>query len=146
MAETSTIAVRIVADSRIERDALAWMLEQVPHLQAVAEFGDDSAEPDARVLVMNDSSAKDDISEFVKAGAAGFVLCDASFDEFVGAIRKVVDLICAGLGNHQIAQRLSIGSNTVKSHVRNILVKLDLHSRLQIAAHTRMVAAGSAGR
>jgi two-component system nitrate/nitrite response regulator NarL len=39
------------------------------------------------------------------------------------------------LGNKQIAARLHIATHTVKSHVRNIMEKLALHTRLQIAAY-----------
>ena len=48
--------------------------------------------------------------------------------------REVVDLIGEGLSNKEIAARLNIASHTVKSHVRNVMEKLTLHTRLQIAA------------
>jgi DNA-binding NarL/FixJ family response regulator len=48
--------------------------------------------------------------------------------------REVIDLIAQGLGNKEIAARLDIATDTVKSHVRNIMEKLMLHTRLQIAA------------
>jgi len=47
-----------------------------------------------------------------------------------------MNLIAEGMSNKEIAQRLSIATYTVKSHVHNILEKLALHSRLQIAAYT----------
>jgi DNA-binding CsgD family transcriptional regulator len=50
---------------------------------------------------------------------------------------EIADLIGAGLPNKEIAQRLDIATHTVKSHVHNILEKLALHSRLQIAVETR---------
>ena len=49
--------------------------------------------------------------------------------------RGITELIAEGLSNKEIAQRLNIATYTVKSHVHNILEKLALHSRLQIAAH-----------
>jgi DNA-binding NarL/FixJ family response regulator len=49
--------------------------------------------------------------------------------------REVVNLIGEGLSNREIADRLGIASHTVKSHVRNIMEKLTLHTRLQIAAY-----------
>lgn len=48
--------------------------------------------------------------------------------------REVVELIGEGLSNKELAQRLSIATHTVKSHVRNVMEKLALHTRLQIAA------------
>jgi DNA-binding NarL/FixJ family response regulator len=50
---------------------------------------------------------------------------------------EVIALIGEGLSNKEIAQRLAIASHTVKSHVRNVMEKLALHTRLQIAAYSR---------
>ena len=49
--------------------------------------------------------------------------------------REVIGLIAEGLSNKEIAGRLRIATHTVKSHVRNIMEKLALHTRLQIAAY-----------
>ena len=49
--------------------------------------------------------------------------------------REVIDLIAEGLGNKEIAARINVATHTVKSHVRNIMEKLTLHTRLQIAAY-----------
>jgi len=51
--------------------------------------------------------------------------------------RAVFDLIADGLSNKEIAQRLYLATNTVKGHVHNILEKLALHTRLQVAAYAR---------
>jgi DNA-binding NarL/FixJ family response regulator len=51
--------------------------------------------------------------------------------------REIIDLISEGLGNKEIAERLHIATFTVKSHVHNILEKLALSTRLQIAAFAR---------
>ncbi|MDH3217736.1 MAG: response regulator transcription factor [Candidatus Krumholzibacteria bacterium] len=51
--------------------------------------------------------------------------------------REVVDLISEGLSNKEIASRLHIATHTVKSHIHNILEKLALSTRLQIAAFAR---------
>ena len=48
---------------------------------------------------------------------------------------EVIELIGEGLSNKEIAQRLNIASHTVKSHVRNVMEKLAMHTRLQIAAY-----------
>lgn len=50
---------------------------------------------------------------------------------------EVIALIGEGLSNKEIAQRLEIATHTVKSHVRNVMEKLALHTRLQIAAYSR---------
>ncbi len=49
--------------------------------------------------------------------------------------REVTGLIGEGLSNKEIASRLNIATHTVKSHVRNVMEKLALHTRLQIAAY-----------
>jgi DNA-binding NarL/FixJ family response regulator len=49
--------------------------------------------------------------------------------------KEVIDLIAEGLSNKAVATRLEISTHTVKSHLRNIMEKLTLHSRLQIAAY-----------
>jgi len=43
--------------------------------------------------------------------------------------KEVIALIADGMTNKQIADRLNIATFTVKSHVHNILEKLELHSR-----------------
>jgi DNA-binding NarL/FixJ family response regulator len=136
--------------------------------------------PDARIIVMDVLPVNEEIVEFVNAGVFGFVLKDATFEEFVGTIRsvaagqkvlpplmteslfsqiareagaqerthvledvrmtprerEVIELIGEGLSNKEIAQRLNIATHTVKSHVRNVMEKLALHTRLQIAAYS----------
>jgi DNA-binding NarL/FixJ family response regulator len=57
--------------------------------------------------------------------------------QFTNREREVVDLIAQGLSNKEIAESLHIATFTVKSHVHNILEKLTLSTRLQIAAFAR---------
>jgi DNA-binding NarL/FixJ family response regulator len=44
---------------------------------------------------------------------------------------EVLSLVAHGLNNREIAKDLFISENTVKNHVRNILEKLQLHSRME---------------
>jgi DNA-binding NarL/FixJ family response regulator len=44
---------------------------------------------------------------------------------------QVLSLVARGLNNREIAGELYISENTVKNHVRNILEKLQLHSRME---------------
>jgi DNA-binding NarL/FixJ family response regulator len=44
---------------------------------------------------------------------------------------EVLRLVAKGLNNREIARQLYISENTVKNHVRNILEKLQLHSRME---------------
>ena len=137
--------------------------------------------PEAKVVGMGLIPSQQDIIEFVEAGAAGFILKDATIDEVLGTIRavarglrilppllteslfshvieqalhkgkgvlreavrmtkrerEIIVLIAEGMSNKEIAQRLNLSTYTVKSHVHNILEKMALHSRLQIAVSTR---------
>jgi DNA-binding NarL/FixJ family response regulator len=137
--------------------------------------------PEARIIAMDIMPEKDDIVEFVKAGGAGFILKNATVDDYVKTIQavaggatilpggltkslftqivesalkkgnglpphavqltkreqEIVDLISEGMSNKEIAQQLHIATFTVKSHVHNVLEKLDLSTRLQIAAFVR---------
>ena len=49
--------------------------------------------------------------------------------------RQVIILIADGLSNKEIANKLHLSTYTVKSHVHNILEKLLLRSRVQIAKY-----------
>ena len=67
---------------------------------------------EASVVVMDLLPVREAIAEFVKVGVAGFILKDA-------------------------ARRLGISVHAVRSHVRNVMEKLALHTRLQIAGYSR---------
>lgn len=140
-----------------------------------------SNDKDVKIIVMGLFPTHSEILEFVKTGVQGFILKDATVDDFLSTIRlvnqgekilpsymvqslfsqiidqaikspdgerklissitmtsrekQVIALIADGLTNKEIAQKLHISNFTVKSHVHNILEKLALHSRLQIAKY-----------
>lgn len=48
---------------------------------------------------------------------------------------EVLRLLAQGLSNKEIAQHLVIGERTVKTHVSNVLAKLNVASRTQAALH-----------
>ncbi len=52
--------------------------------------------------------------------------------------RQVIELIADGYSNKDIAQKLHLSTHTVKSHVHNILEKLSLNTRVQIAKHVHI--------
>ena len=132
---------------------------------------------EAKVIVMDLAPVQGDIVQFVKAGAAGFILKDATLDEFLTTIRavaegvkvlppllteslfsqiveqavkggktklkaalrmtrrerEVVELIGKGLSNKEIGRKLHISTHTIKSHIHNVMEKLALHTRLEVA-------------
>jgi DNA-binding NarL/FixJ family response regulator len=48
---------------------------------------------------------------------------------------EVLKLVAQGMSNREIAGQLFISENTVKNHVRNILEKLHLHSRMEAVVY-----------
>jgi len=52
--------------------------------------------------------------------------------------KEIITLIAEGLANKEIAVNLNLSIFTVKSHVHNILEKLALNSRVQIAIHANI--------
>ncbi|HEV2755937.1 MAG TPA: response regulator transcription factor [Actinomycetota bacterium] len=47
---------------------------------------------------------------------------------------RVLELLPRGLTNNEIGERLGIGENTVKTHLRNLMRKLDARDRVEAAA------------
>ena len=132
------------------------------------------------IIVIGLVPGQSNISEYIEAGVAGFVIKEADTARYVKTILKVnrglkvlpplltgslfsqlvqnvisgsnntvidksvrmtkrelevVELIAEGFTNKEIAQKLNISTYTVKSHVHNILAKLSLITRVQIAKY-----------
>ena len=47
--------------------------------------------------------------------------------------REISDLVARGFTNEQIGERLDISEPTVKTHLRNIYSKTDIHDRANLA-------------
>jgi DNA-binding NarL/FixJ family response regulator len=136
--------------------------------------------PKAKVIVMDLAPVQADILQYVKAGANGFILKDASFNDLVITIRtvsegatvlppllvdslfsqivdyavregksklkesvlmtkrerEVIKFLGEGMSNKEIGQKIRISIYTVKSHIHNIMEKLALHTRLEIANYS----------
>jgi DNA-binding NarL/FixJ family response regulator len=136
--------------------------------------------PASKIIIMDLIPVQADVFEFVQAGVAGFILKDATVNDFLKTIRsvakglqvlppnltgslfsqivehaisesspsvliesvrmtkrerQVIELIADGHTNKEIAQKLHLSTYTVKSHVHNILEKLALSTRVQIAKY-----------
>lgn len=181
--------MRVVASVR-DRDAALWHVRNSnPRIVLfdAAVGGADAprvvdalhqSSPETRIVVMDLEPDHAGIVEFVRAGAMGFILRDATAEAFVTTVRtvaagasvlpsalagavfafvargappshgaggvsrmtrrehEVCRLITDGHSNKEIASRLHIATDTVKTHVHNILEKLGVHTRLQVAART----------
>src|SRR6266542_1192557 len=60
----------------------------------------------------------------------------ADADVLTAREREVALLVADGLANRVIAERLAVSERTVETHVRNVLTKLGLANRTQVAAWT----------
>ncbi len=136
--------------------------------------------PMAKIIVMDLAPVQADILQYVKAGANGFILKDASLNDFLITIRtvcegatvlpptlvdslfsqivdhavregnfklkeavrmtkrerEVIRLLGEGMSNKEIGQKIRVSTYTVKSHIHNIMEKLALHTRLEIANYS----------
>jgi len=50
--------------------------------------------------------------------------------------REIIGLIADGFSNKEIARKLKVSSYTIKSHIHNIMEKLALHTRLEVANYS----------
>ena len=136
--------------------------------------------PQAKIIVMDLAPVQADILQYVKAGANGFILKDASINDLLITIRtvaegsavlpsllidslfsqivdhavresksklkeavrmtkrerEVIGLLVEGMSNREIGQKIRVSTYTVKSHIHNIMEKLALHTRLEIANYS----------
>jgi DNA-binding NarL/FixJ family response regulator len=84
--------------------------------------------------------AKGDIvvSQEMAYGVKVELAADQAFkgkDDISGREQEVLQLVCEGATNREIAERLIVSEHTVKVHLRNILNKLNLRNRQQVAAY-----------
>jgi DNA-binding CsgD family transcriptional regulator len=121
--------IAIVARSEELRAALATALGADPAFEIVAVSGSvgDLASSVDVVLVarsVGDSSA----------GARPGADAPAGGEAITGRERQILALVADGLGNKQIAARLGISTNTVKTHLELLFEKFGVSSRAEAVA------------
>ena len=94
---------------------------------ALGEFAATAAWTDGLVLSIDDALAE--------AADTGLPLGRARPDAgLTRREREVASLVSQGLSNRAIAEVLVISERTAETHLERIFTKLDLHSRVQLAA------------
>ena len=76
-------------------------------------------------------------TQVLLGGKAAEPKTDAPVAELTPRELDVLQCIARGMSNNQIALELSIGSNTVRSHVSSLIRKLNLENRTQLAIYAR---------
>jgi DNA-binding NarL/FixJ family response regulator len=122
----------------------------------------DEVAPERRLVALVTCEAEGELVMRAGAGIYGYGTHQTSIEQLVGTIeragakerraaasarpaavaraaltereREILDLVGQGLANKEIARRLQIELATVKSHIHNILKKLDVNSRTEAAA------------
>jgi two-component system, NarL family, response regulator YdfI len=119
----------IVAGSEPLRSRLAAALSADPGFEIVA-VGDS----------LDDVGPSADIVLVVRANAVRSAVTQQTPREAVGETvltnreREILALLADGLGNKQIAARLGISTNTVKTHLELLFEKLSVSSRAEAVA------------
>jgi DNA-binding NarL/FixJ family response regulator len=65
------------------------------------------------------------------------------FPDLTAREREILDLVAAGLGNHEIARRLVLSEKTVRNNVAAILTKLEVPNRAAAVAKARDTGLGT---
>jgi two-component system NarL family response regulator len=115
----------------IKAGAMGYLLKEIPVEEVAASIravrgGQSLISPSMAGKLLNEFATmikKDDEKQQVPAPR----LTDREMD--------VLRLVAQGLNNRDIARALFISENTVKNHVRNILEKLHLHSRMEAVVY-----------
>jgi two-component system nitrate/nitrite response regulator NarL len=111
-------ALRLGADGYLLKD-----MEPEDILACLREAAEGKIVINERLTQLLAHALREDAKEEVSVG----------YDELTDREREILDLIADGLSNKLIARSLEISEGTVKVHVKHLLKKLGLHSRVEAA-------------
>jgi DNA-binding CsgD family transcriptional regulator len=121
--------VAIVAASEELRSALEAALDGAPDFEVVAvgaSLKDVGSSADVVLVARANGTAPTPLT----SGSAGTVDAPA----LTSREREILALLADGLGNKQIAARLGISTNTVKTHLELLFERLGVSSRAEAVA------------
>jgi DNA-binding NarL/FixJ family response regulator len=118
----STFLNESLLNQALRRGAKAYVLKEVDVVELVRII---------RRVSRGESGFDGRSAEMVRALVAG----DRAGDEpdFTPREREVIELLASGLTNAEIGRRIFVSESTAKFHVRNVMHKLGVHSRAEVA-------------
>jgi DNA-binding NarL/FixJ family response regulator len=147
-ADISLVELSSEAQASVNRDWLREVLDATPVVllspESDAALSSLVRRAGAGALLQSDASMEQ-IVQAIKAVAAGLTVFDRAIDlqssEYEILVEpltpreaEVLQLLADGLGNKDIAGKLSISEHTIKFHIRSILGKLGAASRTEAVA------------
>ena len=133
VAPTSKVLMLTVSDEEedlyeaIKAGANGYLLKEIS-VEEVAEAIRDVVDGQSRI---SPSMASKLLTEFNTLAKRADQKRDLPGPTLTNRELEVLKLVAKGMSNREVAEELYISENTVKNHVRNILEKLHLHSRME---------------
>ena len=78
-----------------------------------------------------------------KSSGPLYPVCQSPVDALTSREKEILELLVQGHTNKEIATKLFVSIDTVKTHLRNIYPKLDVKSRLQAVAKTKALSSSN---
>ncbi len=115
----------------IKAGASGYLLKEIP----IEEVADAIRSVWAGQSRISPSMASKLLSEFAAMSKASAERPQMPAPRLTEREMEVLKLVAQGMNNRDIAKELFISENTVKNHIRNILEKLHLHSRMEAVVY-----------
>lgn len=115
----------------IKAGASGYLLKEIP----IEEVADAIRSVWAGQSRISPSMASKLLNEFAAISKASTEKLEIPSPRLTDREMEVLNLVAKGMNNRDIAKELYISENTVKNHIRNILEKLHLHSRMEAVVY-----------
>jgi two-component system NarL family response regulator len=115
----------------IKAGASGYLLKEIP----IEEVADAIRSVWAGQSRISPSMASKLLNEFAAMTKTSGEKPDVPAPRLTDREMEVLKLVAKGMNNRDIAKELYISENTVKNHIRNILEKLHLHSRMEAVVY-----------